>query len=99
MGAPGEAEAYLAQLRARMGGENHVLGYALVALGRAEEGLRLLETTNPISWTQLFFAPMMDSIHDTPATRALFAKLGALELYERARANLGRLSQQNTNRQ
>jgi tetratricopeptide (TPR) repeat protein len=88
LGAPGEAETYFTQLRQRMGADNHTIGYTLVALGQAEKGLRLMETSNPIAWTQLYYLPTMDKLHGSPLVRDFFTKLGALEHYERARREL-----------
>jgi TolB-like protein/Tfp pilus assembly protein PilF len=94
LGAPGEAESYFAQLRQRMGADNHTIGYALAALGEAEKGLRLMETSNPIAWTQLYYMPTMDALQGSPQLRSLFTKLGALEHYERARRELAAGRQQ-----
>ena len=93
-GAPGEAEAYLSELRGRLPADSHLLGYALLAMGESNEAWRLLAGTNPISWTQLFWAPMMEPHHNTPPLRDLFKRLGALEHYDRARTTIARLRQE-----
>ncbi|MBI2813050.1 MAG: TIR domain-containing protein [Opitutae bacterium] len=93
-GAPGEAEAYLSELRGRLPADSHLLGYALLAMGGSNEAWRLLAGTNPISWTQLFWAPMMEPHHHTPPLRDLFTRLAAVEHYDHARATIMRLRQE-----
>ena len=86
-----EAREFLAELQTVVPPHSHVMGYALCALGRFDEGLPLLEAVDPMCQTRLYFMSFFESVQGTPRFEQLFAKLNSTQEYRTARATLARL--------
>ncbi len=91
LGAKDEAQAYLGELQTRLPANSHLLGYALCAVGRIEEGLPLFQTVAPMCQFRLYFVPMLENLQGSPALHRLFAAIGSANEYDNARTTLARL--------
>ncbi|MBI5767448.1 MAG: hypothetical protein HZA93_06600 [Verrucomicrobia bacterium] len=93
-GGRAEAEAYLLELRGRFPADSHLLGYALCSLGSFKEGLRLLETVEPMCQTRLYTMPWARPLHGSAEFGRLMEKLNSTDEYRVAREKLGRLNRE-----
>jgi tetratricopeptide (TPR) repeat protein len=90
-GQTAEAQAYAAEVLARLDSSTAVRAQVLAAVGRHREALNHLAQMRPTELRFVLFEPLWDTFRNEPEFLETMARLGCTEEYQTARATLARL--------